>query len=141
MTSDGVKIYSSILRVGVNGEKVDNASRGGITCGINGDGTLKNDLYKLNGEHFDAHPTNGFLFGGYSVPHYDKAVELVRKAHPLVPHFRLVSWDIAITSEGTALLVEANLAKGSSEFHQLNNGPLFGDDTKAILDEVFGVKQ
>ena len=26
---------------------------------------------------------------------------------------------------------------GEIDFHQLNNGPLFGDDTKEILDEVF----
>lgn len=27
---------------------------------------------------------------------------------------------------------------GEIDFHQLNNGPLFGDDTEEILKEVFG---
>ena len=138
LSQDGVKIYSSILRLGVGEEKVDNASRGGVTCGINDDGTLKARLYKLNGERYDAHPTNGFKTEGYQLPGYEAAKALVKKAHPMVPHFKLVSWDIAITEEGEAVLVEANLAKGSSEFHQLNNGPLFGEDTPKILDEVFG---
>ena len=35
-------------------------------------------------------------------------------------------------------LLEANLAKGTSELHQFCNGPLFGEDTKKILDEVCG---
>ena len=69
---------------------------------------------------------------------FEKAKELVKKAHPMVPHFKLVSWDIAIDEDEKPILIEANLAKGSSEFHQLNNGPLFGEDTKKILDEVFG---
>ena len=139
LTQDGVKIYSSIVRVGVGGEKVDNASRGGVTCGITEAGLCKKDVYKLNGEHFDKHPTNGFVFEGYKIPEFEKAKELVKKAHPMVPHFKLVSWDIAIQENGEPIMVEANLAKGSSEFHQLNNGPLFGEDTKKILDEVFGI--
>ena len=32
---------------------------------------------------------------------------------------------------------DANLHFGEIDFHQLNNGPLFGDDTKEILKEVF----
>jgi len=138
LSEEGVKIYSSILRVGVGGEKVDNASRGGITVGVTEDGKLKSRAFKLNGDRFDTHPTNGFVFTDYQIPSFDKAVALVKKAHPLVPHFKLVSWDIAITENGEPVMVEANLAKGSCEFHQLNNGPLFGEDTVKILDEVFG---
>ena len=140
LSKDGVKIYSSILRVGIGDAKVDNASQGGVTCGITDEGKLKARAYKLNGEQFDVHPTNGFVFDGYQLPGFEKAKELIKKAHPMVPHFKLVSWDIAITENGEPILVEANLAKGSSEFHQLNNGPLFGEDTKKILDEVFNVK-
>ena len=138
LSENGVKIYSAIIRAGVGGEKVDNASRGGITIGINEDGTLKGRAFKLNGDRFAAHPTNGFVFTNYKIPSFDKAKALVEKAHPLVPHFKLVSWDVAITENGDPVMVEANLAKGSCEFHQLNNGPLFGEDTVKILDEVFG---
>ena len=76
---------------------------------------------------------------GYQLPGYKEACELVKRAHPMVSHFKLVSWDIAIDENGSPIMIEANLAKGSSEVHQLNNGPLFGDDTKKILDEVFGI--
>ena len=69
-----------------------------------------------------------------------QAKELVKKAHPMVPHFRLVSFDIAINEEGEPIFIEANLCKGSIEIHDFNNGPVFGEDTKKILDEVYGVK-
>lgn len=35
------------------------------------------------------------------------------------------------------VLIEANLCSGELDFHQLNNGPIFGDETKEILMEVF----
>lgn len=141
LSQDGVKIYSSILRMGVAGAKVDNASSGGITCGITGDGKLKKYAYRVNGERFDRHPTSGVEFDGYQLPGFAEAKKLVEKAHPMVPHFKMVSWDIAIQEDGTPVMIEANLAKGELDFHQLNNGPLFGEDTKKILDEVFGINK
>lgn len=138
LTSEGVKIYSAILRIGVGGSNIDNASAGGVSCGITEDGLMKSGCYKLNGEGFPVHPTNGFVFDNYKIPSFDKAKEVVIKAHPMIPHFKLVSWDIAINEEGEPVMIEANLAKGASQFHQFTNGPLFGDDTKKILDEVFG---
>lgn len=37
-------------------------------------------------------------------------------------------------------IIEANLCDGQLDLHQLTNGPLFGDDTVKILDEVFSAK-
>lgn len=135
---EGVYILSSNLRMGVGKSRIDNVTAGGISAGINPDGTLKKyatDYY--TGEKFEVHP-QGLIFDGFKVPSYDKAVALVKKAHPLIPHFRLVSWDIAINENGDALLIEANMRKGGINLNQFNNGPLFGDLTDRILDEVFG---
>lgn len=136
LSENGVKIYSTVLRVGIDGRKVDNA---GVACGVLNDSVLKKQAFTVRGEIYESHPTNGFVFDGYSVPCVDKAHELVKKAHIMVPHFKLVSWDIIICEDGEPVLLEANLAKGSSELHQFCNGPLFGDDTKKVLDEVFGI--
>ena len=140
LSADGPKIYSRIFRVGVAGKKVDNYSSGGLTIGINEDGILNKYAYNSKGERFERHPSNDFVFEGYKIPGFEKAVELVKKAHPMVPHFRLVSFDIAIDEKGEAVFIEANLCKGSIEIHEFNNGPLFGDDTEKILNEVFGEK-
>lgn len=140
LSTEGVKCYSTILRMGIDGAKVDNASSGGITCGVTPDGKLKKLAYKPSGEKYEVHPTSGVVFEGYTIPGIHEMWDLVQVAHRKVPHFRLVSWDFAINEEGHPVMIEANLCLGELDFHQLNNGPLFGEDTKKILDEVFGKK-
>lgn len=137
LRNNNVKVYSSILRMGVNNSKIDNASSGGITCGINENGYLKSVAYSANGDSFGRHPSSGICFTNVHVPGYQEAVELVKELHPIIPDFQLVSWDIAIDKFEKPVLVEVNLKYGELDFHQLNNGPLFGEDTKEILDEVF----
>ena len=107
-----------------------------MSVGINEDGTLKEYAYFFNGDRITKHPSSGIEFKGYQLPSFDKAIELVKKAHFYVPHFKMVSWDVAIREDGVPILIEANLTDGQIDLHQLCNGPLFGDDTEEILDEV-----
>lgn len=138
LKKDGVKIYSSLVRMGVNKSRVDNSSSGGISCGINPDGRLNPMAFSDYGDRFDCHPTSGLHFETIVIPSYDKACEMVKKLHPSIPDFRLVSWDISISEDGEPILVEANLCYGGVDFHQFSNGPIFKDDTEEILQEVFG---
>lgn len=138
LTEKGPKIYSGIVRMGVSGARVDNASSGGISCGISDEGKLKKYAYFADGARSEFHPTNGYSFEGISVPSYDKACDLIKKAHPLVPHFKMIAWDITIGEDGEPILVEVNLSRGMVRILQINNGPLFGEETKAVLDDVFG---
>lgn len=130
-----VKIYSSLLRIGKANAKVDNGS---ISVGITPDGKLKEYGYYLTGERVTSHPASGVVLKDYQLPSYQEARELVKKAHLRIPQFKLASWDVAIKEDGTPALIEVNINDGEVSFHQLNNGPLFGDDTREILDEVFG---
>ncbi len=140
LMSDGVHILSSVLRMGQGGSRVDNATAGGISVGIKSGGRLDKYAYGYySGEKFDRHP-QGLVFEGFKVPSFDKAIELVKKVHPYTAHFRLVSWDIAIDEDGNALLIEANMRNGGINFHQFSNGPLFGDLTERVLEEVFSKK-
>jgi hypothetical protein len=140
---DSVHILSSVLKMGVGSSKVDNSTVGdnvhfgGMTCGIKSDGRLKQYAYGYyTGKKFDRHP-DGVIFDEFEVPEYEKAVELVKKAHPRIAHFRLTGWDIAIDINGEPILIEANMRKGGINFHQFNNGPLFGNLTDKVLNEVF----
>lgn len=141
---DGVHILSAVLRMGFGNSKVDNATAkdnagyDGMSCGIDQNGYLKKIAHGyITGNGCEQHP-DGLVFEGFKIPSFDKAVELVKFAHPLIGHFRLVSWDIAIDKEGDPVLIEANMRKGSINFHQFNNGPIFGELTNTVLDEVFG---
>lgn len=137
LMKDGVHIISSVLRMGVGGSRLDNLSAGGIVCGIREGGRLDKYAYEnYRGARAEVHP-QGFVYEGFCVPGYDKAVDLVRRAHPMIPHFRLVSWDIAIDAQGEPVLIEANMRKGGVAVHQFPNGPLFGDMTDQVLREVF----
>jgi len=139
LMEDGVHILSSCLRMGTGNSRVDNVTAGGISCGIRENGFLDKYAYTYyTGERSTQHPSSGVVYDGFQVPSYEKAVELVMHAHPVIGHFRLVSWDIAIDESGEAILIEANMRKGGINLHQFDNGPLFGDLTERVLDEVFG---
>lgn len=131
-------MYSSVLRMGINGAKVDNASSGGITVGILDNGYLRENAFSAAGVMYPyEHPDSKVAFSSIKIPGYLEIKELIKKLHAYLPQFRLLSWDLAIDEENRPVLVEVNMASGELDFHQLNNGPIFGEDTKEILDEVF----
>lgn len=140
LKSDETVLLSAILRMGVGESKVDNSSSGGMTIGISKDGKLKKTACVEKRRFIEEHPTSHVVFDGYEIPSFSKAVELVKYASRMVPHFRMVAWDVSILEDGTPTLIEANLYDGQLDSHQIHNGPLFGDDTVKILDEVFSAK-
>jgi len=142
LNSDGsVKVYSTVVRIGINNSIVDNATSGGITCGVNSDGRLKPVAYSVDGKRYDEHPTNGVKFDSVVVPNYEKIISMATTLHKEFPHFRILSWDFAVDKNDEPLLIEVNLCYGGIDFHQINNGPLFGDDTNKILEEVFASRK
>ena len=140
LTEDGPKVYSAVVRMGSGGERIDNAVVTGLFCSVKKDGSLGTVGYRLNGDQFPSHPTSGLVFSGHRLAGTSKAWELVEKAAKLLPSCRFIAWDVVVNSEGEPLLLECNLAKGDIHYHQLTNGPIFGEDTKKVLDEVFGKK-
>lgn len=141
MLDDGVHVLSTVLRMGVNKSRIDNVTAGGISAAIKPDGKLDKYAYTYyTGERFDKHP-QGLVFAGYEIPSYSKLIETVTILAQTIGNFRLVSWDMAIDDNGDVLLIEANMRKGGINLHQFDNGPLFGDLTKRVLDEVFGKRK
>lgn len=140
MMEDGVHILSAILRMGSGDSRVDNASNGGISVGINSDGYLNDYGHILySGNQIDRHP-DGFIFKGFKVPEFDKIKEQVQRLAQYTGNFRLVSWDMTVDKDGNVILIEANMRKGGIAIHQFNNGPLFGDLTERVLKEVYDIK-
>ncbi len=106
------KIMSCFMRAGVNRSHVDNFSSGGVLVGIN---TETGILYpEANSSvrygiarSYREHPDSGFRFGGFRVPFFREAGDLVLKAATHVPQLRVIGWDVAITPDGP-VLVEGN---------------------------------
>lgn len=135
-----VYILSSVLRMGRGGAKVDNASSGGIVCGIEPSGWLKSEAFDVKANRYDKHPS-GVRFESIMVPGFNSCQEICKRlAFRLIQYTKLVSWDLAIDKNGTPILLEANLCRGQLDFHQMCNGPLFGDMTKSVMDVVFSKK-
>ena len=135
---DEVKILSASLKLGVGSSKTDNGCGGGIYIGIDPDGNMRDFGVRDNGDVIKAHPDTGINFRDMKPEGLDRAYELAMRAHPMIAHMRLVSWDIAIDDEGDAVLIECNLTLGSCDNVQAANGPFFGEYTRRVLDEVYG---
>ncbi len=139
LINNEVHPLSSILRMGRNGKRVDNASSGGVFCGINTDGSLKKMTYDCKGNTYEGHP-NGTKTEGLVIPHFSQATEMVKHLAPRIMHISsLCSWDLALDKNGQYKLIEVNMSFGQLDFHQICNGPLFGNKTEEILKHVFAI--
>lgn len=131
---DEIKIISSVLRFGNKERHYDNS---GIPCGVNRNGILNDHARTKYFEEYDVHPVTGKPFCGFAVPGWHAASELVKKLHLELRYFDSASWDITIDTDSNPCLIEVNLTFQEINFHQVNNGPLFGDLTDDILSRVF----
>ena len=134
---DITEVLSAVIRIGQGGNKLDNASQGGLFCGINEDGTLKKFGYSKYGETYTVHP-QGAVFAECRIPNFDKCKELVvNLSNRFLRISKLISWDLAVDEKGEPTIIEVNLCYGGTDIHQIANGPLFGDKTEEVLDRVF----
>lgn len=133
LKEDGVHILSSVLRIGQPSRHTDNFSGGGIVCGIDNGGVLRTKGYNRFGDVFTRTPSNVVL-DGFQIPNYQSVVEMVKAMHPIVPYFKLISWDIGIDINESPVFIEYNTYYQSTDLHQIANGPLFGAYTDEILE-------
>ena len=124
------------FRMGQGKSKVDNASFGGVYCNVKEDGTLSSFAYDALGNKFLKHPDGG-NFDEVKFDFMDKVKALVKEAAQRFPHFRLIGWDIAIDENNNPLIIEANLTMSGMDVIETIGGPLFGEYTERVLEEVF----
>ena len=132
-----VYILSTTLKIGKSGSIVDNGHHGGYFCGVTDDGRLKKYLYTLNPFKRSRFTENGVEIEGIMLPNFDKIKSIVKQCALRLPYARYVGWDIGIRTDGEPVLIEINLRCPGGNIMQIPNGPLFGDYTDEILEEVF----
>lgn len=130
-------VLAAELRMGQNGSVVDNVSAGGICAAIAPDGTLKPIGYDRHAKATSKHPC-GITFEGFCVPGWDNVVNAAKTLHNKMGNFHIISWDFAVDENEQPVFIEMNLKYGGIKNHQLMNGPLFGDMTDRVLDEIYG---
>ena len=131
-----IYVLSHLLRMGVNGNRVDNMVSGGVNCAIRPDGTLCNRLFNAVGTLFEGHPNSGSM-EDKKIENFQAIVDAACESHKHLPYMGIISWDFALDENAEPVLVEFNLKPQGLDLHQRENGSLFGDMTVAVLDEVF----
>ena len=126
MNTKGVKILSTIVRMGRKDTYTDNSTSGGISCGVGKDGRLNTTGFQLSGDLFTS-TDDGRKFDTIILPFMDEIEVTVKKLHEKAPHFKIISWDLAINSNEEIVLIEYNIKGQDINFHQLNNGPVLSE--------------
>ena len=132
-----VHILTAFLRVGAGASEVDNTSQGGYKCNVTPDGRLMEyAVTKTHGrwEYVSVHPS-GTRFADVVIPSWDRVTETVRTQAARMAHFKIIGWDIAVSPDGDPTLIEFNIIPAPG---YCTDGPLFGDLTDQVLEEVFG---
>lgn len=105
-----VNILFSLLRMGLGGNQVDNASSGGIYVKIDKETGLFNlKAYSDLDNTFEEHPDTNFKFKDYSFPMWDEVISFAKKMAFNFCEIKYIGWDIAFSSSGP-VLIEANHA-------------------------------
>ncbi|MBR2398389.1 MAG: hypothetical protein IKA96_00315, partial [Alistipes sp.] len=127
--SDVVVLFT-VIRMGRKGAVVDNASAGGLYCGVNQNGSLKKEAYTLTPFSKTEISDNGVRFEEFVVPKYEEMIALVKQWHNELPYAKIIGWDLAVDENEDIVLVEINATPPPGLF-QAATGPAFG---KYIID-------
>jgi len=133
------KLVYSMLRIGVDGSCVDNATSGGIYTWVDPDGVLRYPCTcDKTCRYYTSHPTTGVEFVGFEIPHYGECVAFVLGLAASEPSMGYVGWDVAITPDGPTL-VEVNNIPG---YHIAQNSAWHpnGEGALPMFEKVLGRK-
>lgn len=129
---DGIVPLFEVARMGRMGAVVDNASAGGLYCGVNEDGSLKAYAYTLAPFSKRTSSDMGLEFKNFKIPMFEQILAKAIELHEQLPYAKLIGWDFAIDSNNEIELVEIN-ARMPGVF-QVATGPAFGKYTEEILE-------
>ena len=117
---DGVYALLPIFRTGREGSFIDNASAGGVVCGVDlRTGKVNSKGFDKEGALFDCHPDTGVRFEDLSMPDWEDAIQLVKQAALKLPQIPVIGWDITYTDKEKWVLIEGNSSTGI-----MGQGPL-----------------
>lgn len=135
MYMDGKFDYSSMIKVGKKGAKVDN-----WVCsyfiGMNKNGVILPQGYdnKLNKVTVT---DNGIVFGGIKVPFFEKMVQLTENCHKkYFPNCGIIGWDIMVDSKNNPRVIETNILNTGVKGEQLASGTFFESYRDIICEKL-----
>jgi len=132
-----ITVLSAILKMGNHGHYLDKMAFNGLSCGIDSSGTLFSNALDNHFKKQTQHPESGVFFQGFHIPGFQNVCDIVTNTHKQLPYFDIISWDVAISPESKPVLIEINLRSQGIIYQQAIFGPLFGDYSKELLENLF----
>lgn len=117
-------IVGAAVRFGRMGGYVDNLAQGGVSVNLNID---SGELFDYGMREYDLtkyyeHPDTRIKFAHVVIPQWPEIKELIYRVSSLLPPFKEIGWDIAITMDGP-VIVELNTGTG---VYSVQMGPKYG---------------
>ena len=129
-----MKILGAALRCGSGGSCIDNYCNGGYAAKVDPEtGTVISDGCNIANRRVSRHPDTGVYFHGFTIPHWDKVLDMLNSAVKKVDGVGYVGWDVAIR-EDDAVLIEGNF-EGMFNLLQVPARQGIRDEVMAILRE------
>ena len=128
------RIVSGGIRMGRNGNHVDNFNSGGL--GVIYDrctGTVISDGFDRERNVYETVPESGIKLKGFQIPRWDEIVAMIKEAALVVPQVGYVGWDVCLSRDHGPLLIEGNSFPGQDNAQEpsLNAGTY-----KAVLEAL-----
>lgn len=98
------RVLGRMCMLGAHGTDCSNWHFGGVSVNLKEDGTLDKYGYCKIDKKVTAHPDTGVTFEGYSIPYFDEAIALAKRATECFYGFCSIGWDVAITADGPTLI-------------------------------------
>lgn len=112
-----------LLKSNIGTGPVDNACHGGLyVCVDPKTGKLDSVARTTGMARYTAHPTSGLVFDGYSIPGIRQVADLAARAARLFPQTPVIGWDIAMTVDGSPVVVEGNSSPSLLNIQRTHGG-------------------
>lgn len=103
--SGAVDIGCASWRMGNGKSVVDNASSGGMFCGVDPKtGRILGPALDFSGALHEVHPMSGYLFRGSEVPDIGDIFETAKAGHRVLDTAMAIGWDVAMTPDGPTII-------------------------------------
>ena len=133
-----IKYLSAFIRIGKQGQIVDNTHSGGFSGRISKDGYL--DRVTNLGPYIKTTTTeSGIDVSHYRIDDFDKIVQTVRAAHSRLPMFDLIGWDVTV-SGGGIFIIEFNPNPEMCMSQCAYDDTCLGDLQEQIVRRVYNQK-
>ena len=129
-----VLLIYSVIRIGRQGQVIDNQCAGGISTAIDEFGRLGKAAFGGYSEDNVLTTDSGVVLEGYQIPSYEKAVAFVKRLHLKLPYFDLIGWDISIEENGEPIMIEYNTRPGLSQSAFCSG---MGKNTERVIRELW----